>query len=342
VVRIPKNIDFTGVATIGELVYDQLTIKNLTGNIQLKEEQLNLNNLQGNLLGGNITASGFYNTKTDIPTANLTYNINNFDIQEVYKYVGAMKQAAPIMKFVSGVFLSNMNMKMSLNPDLSPDLKSLNGTAGFKMPLANVKGVPALQKIIEQTKLKQLENLKIENLDIKTTVANGRILVAPFETKVNGMKMTVGGSQGLDQTMDYAVAIDVPWKDLGQASSFAEGLLAKNPIKQLNGMVPEIVRINLKVGGTFTNPTIVVGKPDGTNGTGTMKDVVKEQVQQQVEQVKEQAKQTLDTIKTQVKEEVKNKIQEALQGKNPNDTTPKKSIQENVKDQLKNKFGWPK
>jgi hypothetical protein len=169
-VRVPKNIDFTGVATIGEFVYDQLTIKNLTGNIHLKDEQLNLNNLQGNLLGGNITASGFYNTKTDIPTANLTYNINNFDIQEVYKYVGAMKQAAPIMKFVSGVFLSNMNMKMSLNPDLSPDLKSLNGTAGFKMPLANVKGVPALQKIIEQTKLKQLENLKIENLDIKTTL----------------------------------------------------------------------------------------------------------------------------------------------------------------------------
>lgn len=108
-------------------------------------------------------------------------------------------------------------------------------------------------------------------------------------------------------------------------------------------MVPEIVRINLKVGfKTFTNPTIVVGKPDGTNGTGTMKDVVKEQVQQQVEQVKEQAKQTLDTIKTQVKEEVKTKFRRRCKAKNPNDTTPKKSIQENVKDQLKNKFGWPK
>ncbi len=343
VVRVPKNIDFTGVATIGELIYDQLTIKNLTGNINLKEEQLNLNKLQGNLLGGNITASGFYNTKTDIPTANLTYNINNFDIQEVYKYVGSMKQAAPIMKFVSGVFLSNMNMKMSLNPDLSPDLKSLNGTAGFKMPLANVKGVPALQKIIEQTKLKQLENLKIENLDIKTTVANGRILVAPFETKVNGMKMTVGGSQGLDQTMDYAVAIDVPWKDLGQASSFAEGLLAKNPIKQLNGMVPEIVRINLKVGGTFNNPTIAVGKPDGTNGTGTMKDVVKEQVQQQVQQVKEQvttqAKATLDTVKTQVKQEVKNKVTEILTGQK--DTTQKGNTIDNVKNAVKEKIKFP-
>lgn len=343
VVRIPKNIDFTGNATVGELVYDKLNIKNLNGKINLKDEQLNLNNLTANLLGGSATVSGFYNTKTDIPTGNLTYNIQNFDVQEVYKFVGTMQKAAPIMKYVNGTFGSNMNMQMAILPDLSPDLKTLNGSAGFKMPLANIKGVPVLQKIVEQTKLKQLENLRIENLDIKTTVANGRILVAPFETKVNNLKMVVSGSQGIaDQSMDYTVAIDVPWKELGQASSFAQGLLAKNPIPKLNNMVPEIIRINLKVGGTFNKPTVNVGKPDATAGNATLKDAVKEQAQQQIEQVKEQAKQTLDTIKTQVKEEVKNKIQEVLQGKNPNDTTPKKSIQENVKDQLKNKFGWPK
>ncbi|MFN8261072.1 MAG: AsmA-like C-terminal region-containing protein [Chitinophagales bacterium] len=343
VVRIPKNIDFTGIATVGELVYDKLNIKNLNGKINLKDEQLNLNNLTANLLGGSATVSGFYNTQTDIPTGNLTYNIQNFDVQEVYKFVGTMQKAAPIMKYVNGSFGSNMNMQMAILPDLSPDMKTLNGTAGFKMPLANIKGVPALQKIVEQTKLKQLENLRIENLDIKTTVANGRILVAPFETKVNNLKMVVSGSQGIaDQSMDYTVAIDVPWKELGQASSFAQGLLAKNPIPKLNNMVPEIIRINLKVGGTFNKPTVNVGKPDATAGNATLKDAVKEQAQQQIEQVKEQAKQTMDTIKTQVKEEVKNKIQEVLQGKNPNDTTPKKSIQENVKDQLKNKFGWPK
>lgn len=343
VVRLPKNVDFTGTASIGELLYDQLSIKNLNGNINLKDEQLNLNNLQGNLLGGSITASGFYNTKTDIPTASLIYNIKDFDIQQVYQFVKTAKQTAPIMKFITGAFLSNMNMKMSLNPDLSPDLKTLDGTAGFKMPLANISGVPALQQIVAQTKLKQLENIKIENLDVKTTVSNGRILVAPFETKVNNLKMVISGSQGIaDQSMDYTAAIDVPWKELGQATSFAQGLLAKNPIPRLNGMVPEVIRINLKIGGTFNKPIVSIGKPDGTSGGATMKDAVKEQVQQLKEEAKVQAKQTLDTIKTQVREEVKNKIQEVLQGKNPNDTTPKKSIQENVKDQLKNKFGWPK
>ena len=154
--------------------------------------------------------------------------------------------------------------------------------------------------------------------------------------------MTVGGSQGLDQTMDYAVAIDVPWKELGQASTFAEGLLAKNQIKQLNGMVPEIVRINLRIGGTFNNPTITVGKPDGTNGVGSMKDVVKEQVQQQVQQIKEQvvtqAKATADTLKKQVVNEAKSKVQEILTGQK--DTTQKGNVIDNVKDQIINKFPW--
>ncbi|MBK9330705.1 MAG: AsmA family protein [Sphingobacteriales bacterium] len=346
VVRLPKNIDFTGVATIGELLYDKLVLKNVAGKINLKDEQLNLNNLTANLLGGSATVSGYYNTKNDIPTGNLTYNIQNFDVQQVYTYVGSMKQAAPIMKYVNGSFGSNMNMQMAINPDLSPDMNSLNGTASLKMPLANVTGVPALQKIVEQTKLKQLENLRIENLDIKTTVANGRILVAPFETKVNNLKMTIGGSQGLDQTMDYAVAIDVPWKELGQASNFAQGLLAKNPIPQLNGMVPEIIRLNMKIGGTFKDPKITMGKPDGTTGAGTMKDVVKEQVQQQVQQLKEeaqtQAKQTLDTLKTQVQQEVKNKVQEILTGQK--DTTrsgnPVNNIKDAVKDKIKIKLPW--
>ncbi len=342
VVRLPKNIDFTGTATIGELLYDKLILKNVAGKINLKDEQLNLNNLTANLLGGSATVSGFYNTKNDIPTGNLTYNIQNFDVQQVYTYVGSMKQAAPIMKYVNGSFGSNMNMQMAINPDLSPDMNSLNGTASLKMPLANVTGVPALQKIVEQTKLKQLENLRIENLDIKTTVANGRILVAPFETKVNNLKMTIGGSQGLDQTMDYAVAIDVPWKELGQASSFAQGLLAKNPIPQLNGMVPEIIRLNMKIGGTFKDPKITMGKPDGASGTGTMKDVVKEQVQQLKEEAKTQAKQTLDTIKTQVQQEVKNKVQEILTGQK--DTTksgnPVNNIKDAVKDKIKIKLPW--
>ena len=61
-----------------------------------------------------------------------------------------------------------------------------------------------------------------------------------------------------------------------------------------------------------------------------------------MEQIKEQAKQKVDSVKTQVKEQAIQTIQNIISGNNNNDTTPKKSIQDNVKDQLKNKFGWPR
>jgi hypothetical protein len=348
-VRLPKNIALTGNATINELLYDKLVIKNLAGKFNLQQEQLNLNNLTANLLGGSATVSGYYNTKTDIPTGNLTYTIQNFDIQQVYTYLGVMRQAAPIMKYVTGNFGSDMNMQMTLHPDMSPDLNSLNGTAGFKMPLANVKGVPALQKIVEQTKLKQLENLRIENLDIKTTVANGRIIVDPFETKVNNLKMTIGGSQGIDQTMDYTVAIDVPWKELGQASSFAQGLLAKNPIPGLNNMVPEVIRINLKVGGTFTKPEIKMGKPDAAAKGTTLKDEVKEQMKEQTEQLKEEVKQQVkaqtDSLKNQLKEQAQSQLQNILSGNQQgSDSATAKPViplqKDSIKKSLKNLLPW--
>jgi len=61
-----------------------------------------------------------------------------------------------------------------------------------------------------------------------------------------------------------------------------------------------------------------------------------------VDEGREQAKATADTIKKQVINEAKSKVQEILTGqKNPNDTTPKKSVQENVKDAVKNKIKFP-
>jgi hypothetical protein len=345
VVRLPANVDFTANTKVGKLLYDKLVLENLSGNATIKNEQLNLNNLSANLLGGSAIISGFYNTKTDIPTAKLTYNITNFDVQQVYNFVGTVQQAAPIMKHITGSFNSNMNITSNLYPDLSPDLNSLNGAASFKMPWANISGATVINKIAEATKLKQLENIRLENIDLKTTVANGRILVDPFTVKANKMNLTVGGSQGLDQTLDYAVAIDVPWEDLNQeATSFAKNLLAKNPIPQLNNAIPEVIRINLKVTGTATDPKITMGKPDGKIGSGTMKDVVKEQAQQQIQNLKDEANQIKEDVKAQAKQAITNIIsgEKSDTAKTTNPVETIKNSGESIKENLQKKLPWKK
>ena len=334
VVRVPKNVSITGALQVGELNYDKIVLKNMSGNIGLNNERIILDHLVAELLGGNAIVNGFYDTKTDIPTANLSYTITNFDIKQVYDFVGSMKKIAPIMKYVKGTFNSTSNIDANMNPDLSPDLNSLNGTGMFNIPSATVSGVPALNKIVELTKLTQLNNLKIENVSVKATVSNGRVIIDPFDLKVNNLKMTIGGSQGLDQSLNYTVAVDVPWKELGPASGFARGLLAKNPIPGLNKVIPDVIRLNLIVGGFFNKPEIKIGKPEAGFGGNSLKENAKENIQQQVEQAKVQAKEAVDSIK----ENLKDKLENMLNG---NDST-RGNVKENLKDQLKNKFGWPK
>lgn len=334
VVRVPKNVAINGYLKVGEFLYDKVDLKNMAGNINIRDEQLILDKLHAELLGGNATVNGYYATKTDIPLANLTYTINNFDMGQVFAFVGTMQKLAPVMKYIKGTFNSNSNLDLNVNPDFSPDLKSINGEGTFAIPSAVVTDLPILKRIVELTKLTQLNNLKLENLSVKATVANGRVIVDPFDMKVNKLKMTVGGSQGLDQSLDYTVAIDVPWTELGNAKGFAQGLLAKNPIPALNKMVPDVIRLNLKVGGFFNKPEIRMGKPEAGTSGNTLKDNAKENIQQQVQQVKETAKQAIDSIKISAKQ----KLQDIISGKD----TSKTNVGESVKDALKNRFGFPK
>jgi hypothetical protein len=333
VVRVPKNIALDGNVQVGEFIYDKIDLKNMAGNINIRDEKIILDHLKADLLGGNAIVNGYYATNTDIPTANLSYTITNFDMKQVFDFVGSMKKLAPVMKYIKGTFNSTSDIDANMNPDLSPDLNSVNGAGVFTIPAATVTDIPALKKIVEITKLTQLNNLKLENVSVKATVKSGRIIVDPFDLKVSNLKMSIGGSQGLDESMDYTVAVDVPWKELGSASGFAKGLLAKNPIPGLNKLVPDVVRINLKVGGFFNKPEIKMGKPEAGFSGNSLNNDAKSNIQQQVQEAKVKAQEKIDSIKT----DMKTKIQSIMSC-----DTSKGNVGKNIQDEIKNRFGWPK
>ncbi len=56
-----------------------------------------------------------------------------------------------------------------------------------------------------------------------------------FDVKVDDIKMTVGGSHGIDQTLDYNLKFNVPRKYFGSAANDAlDGLLKEASAKGVN------------------------------------------------------------------------------------------------------------
>ena len=76
VAEVPGNIDFILNANITKLLYDNLVIDNMNGNIEIKKRKVDMTNLNLGLLGGKVLMNGYYETTNPKkPTVDLSFKV---------------------------------------------------------------------------------------------------------------------------------------------------------------------------------------------------------------------------------------------------------------------------
>lgn len=314
-VYVPKNINFTGSMNIKSMDYGKMNIQNLIGGMKIENETVQIQNVNADLLGGKAILNGSYSTvNSSKPVSLLNYNIQSFDMKKVFENVESAKKLAPIMQFMTGSVSSKSSITTSLLPDMSPDLMTTSGDFSASIPLAKVVGLPALDKIAELTKLSQLKNLEVNNINANLSIDKGKILLQPVNFNANNMKMGLQGAQGLDKSLDYKMSIDVPFSQLGPANSVVDGLLGKVNLPFLGQIKPEKVRLNLNIKGFFDKPQISLGTPEMLKGDGSTAtsptNAAIDMAKQKGEELKNTAIKAADSAKKQIQKEVEKKVDE--------------------------------
>ncbi len=339
--KVPAHINFTANSQFGKLFYEKIELTNVKGQVQVVDEAIHLNNLFANVLGGDATISAVYDTKNrDYPDVSFNYDINNFDIQQTYKQVGMSDKLAPVMKYIQGNFSSDMKGSGKLKPDMSVDYSSLTGDGKVEIPSAKIVGLPILQKVTEVAKIPALQNLELKNSWTVLKFKSGRVFVDPTDLKFgNGYNVNVQGSNGFDQTIDYDMRMDVPSKELGAASSIAQGYLSKVP--GLGNAMPEVVGFLFKVTGTTTKPQVKLQKVLA-NGTSA-KDMVKNAAEDLKKKAEEEAKARVEDLKKQAEEQLRKAAeQQAKQAFEKAKTDAAAKAKKEAEDRLKNVLKFPK
>lgn len=349
-IMVPNKIDFTGNATIGEMLYGKMNIKNIAGSMTVKEEKITLNNVRAELLGGLAKMYAIYSTVGQTkPFTVVHYDIESFDINQVYNYMESAPKLAPIMKYMTGKLSSSSNLTMNLLPDLSPDLNTLNGDFTVSIPAAKVIDLPILQQIAGVTKLSQLNNLEATNIKANMSFDNGRIVLQPAKFRANNLDINLTGFQGLDKSIDYKMGVDVPFSQLGNASSVVTGLISKFKLPFIGILNPETIRLNLNVKGFFDKPTISLGAPEIFSGgqPTDAKGAVLDAAKKAGEDLKNQALKTADSMKNKAIQEANKKVDEAKKEAEKRIDEAKKKAEEEVNkkkedliNELKKKLPW--
>ncbi|MDI6045083.1 AsmA-like C-terminal region-containing protein [Flavobacterium yafengii] len=321
--KIPAFLNCTLTAKATTVLYDNLTLKDVSGKLIVKDEKVTLENVKTSIFGGTIGVNGAVSTKGKTPVFNMDLKLNQVDIAQSFTQLDMLKKIAPIAGIINGKLNSSIKLNGNLDAtELTPDLKTLTGDLLGQLLSTTVNSTNSTLLTALGSNLKFIDVSKINLNDLKAAVTfkDGKVNVKPFDIKYKDIKATIGGTHGFDQSMNYNLKFDVPAKYLG---SEANALIAK--LSPADAAKVQSIPINAILVGNFTNPKIT------TDINSAVTKLTTQLVNQQKDRLVKQGTSALtdfinknkkpgDTTKTvtpttpATKEEVKTKAKDLLNG----------------------------
>ena len=317
-VKIPAFLNCTLTAKANTVLYDNLTLKEVSGKIIIKDQKVSLENVKSSIFGGQIGFNGDVSTKEKVPFFDMNLGMKAVDIQQTFTQLDMLKKIAPIAGVINGKL--NSTIKLSGNLDakaMTPNLNSISGDFAGQLLGTSVdaNNAPILKTLGQSVKFLDLKKLNLNDVKVALTFKDGKVNVKPFDIKYQDIKVNVGGQHGFDQNMNYNLKFDVPAKYLGTEANAFIAKLTPADAKKL-----ENIPINAVLTGNFKNPKVT------TDMKSAVTTLTNQLIKQQKEKVITKGKETLnsiisnatkpksDTTKTDIKQDVKAKAGQLLNG----------------------------
>jgi hypothetical protein len=279
IIPVPPRIDFALDATVAELTYDKLKMSNAHGKLRVKDRRVTLENFQMNTLGGQIALNGYYETvDTTKPAFDVGFRMMKVDIPSAFEAFATVQALAPVAKYAIGKVSTDLHVNGALRKNMLPLFPGLTGGGTLQTTQLELHDFPALEKVVDVTKLQFLDNPTMQALRAAFQIREGRLFMQPFTVNVAGTTMTVSGSNGLDRSLDYTLGLKVPRSLMGSAANQAiAGLVSKAGAAGLDVSAAPTVPLGIRIGGTVTSPAVSVD-------VGDVASSVKEGAEQAVKQ----------------------------------------------------------
>ena len=339
---VPENLDVVLNTKVDQLHYDKIEISDLTGSLKIENEAVKLTNVHGNALDGDITINGSYSTKENKqkPAIAMSYNVDKVDIQKTFYAFNTVQKLMPIGKFLAGKLSSALNANGRLGEGMNVDMSTLSGNGNVLLIEGFLSKFAPLDKIASTLNVTQLQQISMKDVKTYFEFSNGKLLVKPFTVKIKDIEMEIGGLQGFDQSLDYAINLKLPRALMGtQGNQLVNNLASAVNAKGIPLNIGETVNLKLDMGGTIKSPSIKVDlKQTGETLAAQMKEQVKEFAQAKIDSAKSAAKDTLNSIKKQLGEAAKEELSKQLFGKKENaadSTAAPKNATEKAKESVK-------
>lgn len=266
-IEVPENLNLALDCHFDKVLFEKMVIDKLTGAASVSGGVLSLDNLVMNMFDGSAKASASYSTANNSnPRLRLNATFNQASFKTTFAQIEMMQKMVPLFEKVEGTYTMSLSCNMELDQTMSPVLKSVNGegkisSGNFK--LTNVAALNLLAKTVGNgADLSAIQSS--EATVISFTIKDGNIITQPFDIKLGKTRLTLSGLTGLDQSIDYKVAVALPQ-----------------------------ITVHATIGGSFTSPKVSLDTAKSVESLLQSKGVNTEEVTEKVAEKVEDTKQQL-------------------------------------------------
>ncbi|NKI25607.1 AsmA family protein [Arenibacter sp. 6A1] len=289
-IKIPSFLDCSISATANTVIYDNLTLKNVKGDLRIKDEKATLSNMSSNLFDGNLVLNGSVSTKGDVPDFDMRLGMGSFKIAETFKALDMFKVLAPIAAILKGTLNSDIQISGKLKDDFTPNLSTISGDILAELLTTEIdaKKAPLLTALDDKMKFLDLEKLNFKDLKTALSFEDGVVQVTPFTLNYKDFVINLSGSHTFDQELNYAATIEVPAKYLGKDIN---AMIAKINESSLEGLT---IPVTANFAGKYTSPMVSTDLTSGIkNLTAQLVEIEKQKL---VNKGKDKAKDIIGDI----------------------------------------------
>jgi AsmA protein len=232
---VPSNINFVFDSEIDHVIYQDMKISKLKGEIRIEDGTLTLHETGFNSLDAQFNLTGDYNTR-DIrhPLFDFDLDIKALDIAKAYKEIKLVRDLAPAANNTFGQLSLSYKLQGELQDNMYPKTETLEGGGEIRIANARINGMKIFEELNKTIKKQNINDPHLKDFVMQTEIRNNKIFVKPFSIKLSGLNTDIEGVSDIGGPINYIVRIELL------------------PIEKL--------RIPFHVTGTYDKPKVAIGK----------------------------------------------------------------------------------
>ena len=205
---VPQKLDLSLTSRFNELKYKKMIVDDVVGIITIKDQKIDLANLQMTTMAAKMTTSAAYTSKEKgVATLDFDFKIFDIDLSKLTEILPVLDTLLPMVDSFEGKVDARMKGNTMVDKNLDMSAASIDAMARVNGTNLVVLSGKTFEKMAKMLFFKNKEKNTIDSLEFAMIFKDKQIEIFPSVVTVDRYKVAIGGNHNLDLTYDYHVSI---------------------------------------------------------------------------------------------------------------------------------------